>query len=80
MVEYLQSPSVIAYPDFSIPFTIHVDADYFSRHPVDDFEIMNKEADKMMSSEDINLVFAAASQENEELIKNVKIETLDLKR
>ena len=47
---------------------------------MDDFEIMNKDADKMMSSEDINLVFAAASQENEELIKNVKIETLDLKR
>ena len=57
----------------------HVDADFLSRHPVDDFERVKDEADKMISSEDINLVFASVSHKDEDLIKNIRIDTLDLK-
>ena len=58
----------------------HVDADFLSRNPVDDFERMKDETDKMINSKDINVVFASVSKKNEDLIKNIKIETLELKQ
>ena len=42
-----------------------MDADFLSRNPMDDFEKMKDETDKMINSNDINLVFALVSKKNE---------------
>ena len=34
----------------------------------------------MINSKDINVVFASVSKKNEDLIKNIKMETLELKQ
>ena len=40
----------------------HIDADYLSRHPIDEFEILEKESDVAISSGDTNLIFSSASK------------------
>ena len=40
----------------------HIDADYLSRHALDDFEQWENETDKKVSSDDVNILFSSASK------------------
>ena len=41
---------------------IHLDADYLSRHPIDEFAVLNSECDKVVTDNDVSLIFSEASR------------------
>ena len=41
---------------------IHTDADYLSRHPIEEFEKLESELDQVVASEDVDLILSTASQ------------------
>ena len=41
---------------------IHLDADYLSRHPIDEFAILNNECDQVVTDADVSLIFSEASK------------------
>ena len=58
----------------------HIDADFLLRNPVDAFEKLKAGAENEVDLENVKLIFTACSKPNdEELIKNVKIGTVELK-
>ena len=56
----------------------HIDADYLSRHPVDEINQLKEETDVKVESEDVNLVFSGASKK-ESQVKQVNVEMLQMK-
>ena len=57
----------------------HIDADYLSRHPVDEINQLKEETDVEVQSEDVNLVFSGASSKRESPVRNASVEVLQMK-
>ena len=52
---------------------IHVDADYLSRHPIDEFADLNRECDQVVTDNDVGLIFSEASK-RESSVNSVEIQ------
>lgn len=56
----------------------HVDADYLSRHAIDDFKQLEEEADVSVSPNDANLIFSSASRQEVALNRiQVEVKSID---
>ena len=56
----------------------HVDADYLSRHPMEEFLKLREDADKVVKSVDRNILMQDAYR-RENTIKHVKVDMVELK-
>ena len=64
--------SQLANFQFSIKYrsgTKHVDADYLSRHPVDELEKLEGESDVILNSGDVNLVLSSVAKQKSNVIR-----------